>query len=92
MKTHGVITDQPVPANYWPETIKALCGEEIKNPRPVLMIDAQLGVLDVRSTLLICRVCAALAIAPQPKAVEYVYGVLPQEEAHRANLRSRTED
>lgn len=92
MKTHVVIVDHPIPENCWPESIKALCGAEIKNPRPVMTIDAELGVLTAQSTLMICRVCATLALAPSPKEVKWVYGIMCAEEAHRANLRARSED
>jgi hypothetical protein len=89
VKTHFIAVEEAI--TVWPESMKALCGAEILNPRPILDFDFMTATLTVASTLIMCRVCSALLMQPMT-GVKKVYGLLPQEEAHRANLRARTDD
>jgi hypothetical protein len=90
VRTHIYATDQPV--QTWPESLKVLCGAVVKNPRPVMMLDADTGHMEAQSTLVFCGQCGLSMATPTGPTRRYYYGLLTAEEAHRANLRNRTED
>jgi hypothetical protein len=76
----------------WPRSIQAICGAEVERPDAVLDFDVEEYSLQTpRMTTKICNDCFGLLKQPV-SGVKYFYGVLPQEEAHRANLRTRMED
>lgn len=89
MKAHLLAVEHKV--TDWPPSVKALCGAEVKNPRPVLDFDLESRELTVLNTILVCPTCWVLS-AQVFEVAKYLYGVLPAEAAHRANLGKQTED
>ena len=87
MKMHFIVVDKAIA--QWPDLINAPCGADIVLPRPVLTVDFEAATAKVesKSSLYFCPVCGALAAATYSQEMRYLYGILPAEEAHRANLR-----
>lgn len=90
-KAHIVALKDAIPESKWPPMVKALCGEKVKRPRPVLDFDVVNRALRATSTILICGDCLKL-VGLSFDVAKHIYGILPAEEAHRANLRKRMDD
>lgn len=83
-KTHFISVNAPVAMWEHLKVVSALCGDKVENAAPVFKVDLQAGYIESASTLYFCRVCLMMAFAPM-SGVKYIYGVLPQQEAHRLN-------
>jgi hypothetical protein len=55
-------------------------------------VDVEIGAVEATSTVLICDKCRLALLSARLTELRWIYGILPAEEAHRANLRARTED
>ena len=89
MKTHFIAEEKPI--LQWPDSIHALCGAEVKQPRGVLTLDLEIRELRSVSTIRFCEDCVPLAFG-NTKGKRWIYGIMNGEEAHRANLANRMED
>jgi len=81
MKAH--LYNVPEPETQWGGEMIALCGAYIKNAQMVFMWDAAFIGRELSESMNSLNICKACVVAEKPH--QYVYGVLPVEEARKAN-------
>lgn len=91
LQTHIYRSNEPV--QEWPSSVIALCGEKVKDPRPVMILSPD-GRLESQSTIYFCQDCSTIALvtATEQIGARWYYGIAGAEQAHRFNLLNRVED
>lgn len=90
MKTHLYSCREDDRPNF-PSDVICLCGAEVKEAKPVLELEIMSGALSAQKTMVVCHTCLLLALS-STSARTWIFGLLPAEQADRANNANEISD